>query len=206
MVGLYQQSSGDQSWLFNGSQYRNYIFSFKEGHPFFKIDTPGKGSIVYEGILYNNVLLQYDEVQEKIILEDNNRRIQLLNDKITSFTILDNVFMRAMPDSAGAIRPGPGFFQVLVDGATSLLKKESKMIREEINSQVIERYIEAHPSYYIKKAGLYSTIKSKGSLLSALADRKKEIQQYIRKNHFNFKKDKDNTLTKLVEYYNQLNG
>jgi hypothetical protein len=56
--------------LYRGGQYAEYGFLLKDGHPFFGEDRLRKGTVVYNGILYENVALLYDEVQDQPVTPD----------------------------------------------------------------------------------------------------------------------------------------
>jgi hypothetical protein len=204
LIALYHHSSGDQSGLFNGSQYSGYPFSFEAGDPFFKESKPGTGSVVYDGVLYENVTMQYDEVQEALIMQDSSRRIRLLNDRIEAFTLFDNNFIRIVKDTESTVLVRTGFYNLLYEGKTSVLKREEKIIRDDPSTGVLLRFIDSHMYYYIKMNNAFFSIKSKNGLLDIFKDRKKDIRQYIRKNKLSYRKDRDNTLIKATAYYDQL--
>jgi hypothetical protein len=110
-IALYHQSLGDQSGLYNGSQYAGYQFTFKEdGHSYFYKDYT-KGSIVYDQVLYSDIDLLYDEVADVIILKDGSRFIELINNKISRFAIGNNVFVHIEKEAANTIKSG--FYNVL---------------------------------------------------------------------------------------------
>src|ERR1700712_2379316 len=124
-ISIYHQAVAEQAGLFNGSQYANYPFHFAEdGFPYFKDSKAGQGSVTYDDILYENLHLQYDEVQEVVIMEDSARRIQLLNPRISAFTLFDNLFIRIVKDSTTRPLIRTGFYNVLYKGQHTLLKKE----------------------------------------------------------------------------------
>ncbi|MEP7277372.1 MAG: hypothetical protein ABI813_01905 [Bacteroidota bacterium] len=204
LVTLYHQASGEQSGLYNGSQYSGYFFSFTGGDPFFKDKEPGLGSVVYDGVLYENVMLQYDEIQDVVVMEDSARRIQLINDRIARFRLFDNNFIRIVKDTENAVLVRTGYYNLLYEGNISLLKKEEKYIREDPSTGVLLRFIESHVYYYLKRNNEYFSIKNKNSLLALFSDRKKEIRQYIRKNGLSYRNDRDNMLTKTIAYCDQL--
>jgi hypothetical protein len=204
LIALYHQSSGDQSGLYNGSQHSGYPFSFEAGQPFFNNDKPGTGSVVYDGILYENVSLQYDEVQEALVMQDSTRRMRLLNDRIERFTLFNNNFIRIVKDTESTVLIRTGFYNLLYAGKTSMLKREEKIIREDPSTGVLLRFVDSHVYYYIKMNNSYLSIKSKKGLLNIFKDKKKDIRQYIRKNKLSYRKDRDNTLIKTTAYYDQL--
>jgi hypothetical protein len=205
VIGLYHQAIGEQSGLYNGSQYGKYPFFFAEGgYPFFKEDKPDTGSVMYDGIMYEQVELQYDEVQEVLIMQDSTRRIQLLNQKIAGFTLFNNTFIRIIKDSTAAPLVRTGFYNLLYKGNISLLKREEKIIREDVSTGELLRFIDPDVYYYIQKDNIFYSIKKKSSILDIFKDRKKDIRQYIRKNKLNYKKNRDNMLIKVTAYYDQL--
>jgi len=204
LVEIYKQNAGDQSRLFNGSQYSGYLFSFTNGHPFFKENKPGIGSVLYDGVLFENLSLQFDEVQE-VLVADSARRIQLVNERIENFSLYGNNFVRLVKDTlatAGTVKTG--FYNILYDGPHSLFKREEKFVREEVSTGELQRFIEVHTFYYIKKDNAYLPVRAKKSILSIFPDKKKEIKQYIRKNKLSYKRDRDNMLAKTTAYYDQL--
>jgi hypothetical protein len=206
-VARYHQSFGNQSALYNGCQYIGYPFSFREpDHPYFGGHSYLKGDITYGGVLYSGVQLLYDEVAEVVVFLDPTHRIQLVSDKISSFSLLNDNFIRLVKDSTNPILVGTGFYQVLYGGKSSVLKKEMKTIGEDVrnNTEGVVRFIELKNYYYIHKDNTYYPVKNKKNLLEIYKDRKTDIQQYIRNNKLKYKKNKDNYLIKLSAYYDQL--
>jgi hypothetical protein len=204
LVEIYKHAAGDQTRLYNGSQYNGYYFSFTNGHAFFKYDKPGNGSVLYDGVLYENTALQFDEVQD-VLIADSTRRIQLINDRVERFSLFDNNFVRLVKDTSSAASPiKTGFYNILYEGKHSLLKKEEKFIREEISTGELLRYIETHTFYYLKKDNVYLPLRSRKAILSIFADKKKELRQYTRKNKLSYKRGRDEMLAKLTAYYDQL--
>lgn len=205
-IELYRQAAGDQSGLYNGSQYPGYPFEFRDGgHPYFdKKVMPG--SIVYDHQYYPNVKLLFDELAEQLVFEDSTHRIQLLRERVSAFTIGGASFIRLEKDSLSNALVNTGFYGVLYSNRVIVLKKEVKKIREEMRyaDEGVLRYIDVKLYYYIRKDGVYHSVSSRNSVLSVYKDHKKQLQQYIRSNKLNFKKEKDTALVKISAYYDQL--
>jgi len=204
MIAAYHKAAGDQLGLYNGIQYGGYPFSFTEGHPFFYSNKADTGSVVYDGILYENLTMQYDEIAEGLFMQDSLRRIQLLNPRIERFVLFGNNFIRIVRDTASAALVKTGFYNVLYGGGVSLLKKEIKLIRDDVSTGEIRHFVDAADYYYLKKNNTFYSIKSKGALLNLFKDKKKQIKQYISKNKLSYRKDRDNMLAKATAYYDQL--
>ena len=202
VVHIYHQTLKPEPGLYNGLQYFRYDFTLKEGHPFFGNSELTPGYIVYNHIQYNNVPLLYDLISEKLVINDPTKvyLLQLNSEHVNRFSVLGHVFIRIDEDNEII---HSGFYDVLYDGKTSLLKKQTKAIQEKITS-VLEKFVVEDVSYFIKKEGKYFSINQKKSVLYALSDKKKEINQFIRKNKLNIRKNKDEAISKILAYYDAL--
>jgi len=204
VIANYHKNIGDQTGKYNGSQNVSYTVSFYEGHPYFFKHELSKGSITYDNVVFENVELLYDEVKDWVILQDSTHRIQLVSQRLQGFTLFDQPFIRLEKDANTPI-VSSGFYQVLYDGKIKLYKKEVKIITEKFtNTPELKVLFEKLNYYYIKKADQFFPIVKKKDFLKILNDKGKEINDFISAWHLNFRKDKDNTLTKLVTYYDQL--
>ncbi len=205
-ISVYHSEIGDQASLYNGVQYADFPFRFEEGgFQFFMDKRPGIGSVTYDDILFEKVLLQYDEIREVVIMQDSSRRIQLLNPRISSFTLFGNEFIHIIKDSTTKPLVRSGFYAILYKGNVSLLKKEEKLIREEVSRDAVLRFIDVNRYYYIKKDSVYYPVKNKNSILDIFADRKSDIRQFINKNKLSYRRNRDEMLAKTTAYYDQLN-
>ena len=54
-VAFYQQFIDPPTGLYNGSEYVDYANSIKDGTPYFMSTNFNPGSIVYDGVLYENI-------------------------------------------------------------------------------------------------------------------------------------------------------
>lgn len=203
-LSVYHSYLTPETGLFRGSEYASYDFTLREGNPFFGDKRRRPGTIVYDSVLYNHVLLLYDEVKDLIVLYDvsNVFKISLYPELIDRFTIEDHRFIR-LKDSLNPSQPHNGFYEVLYQGGITLLKKEKKVIREDLNSgTTAEFYIQgADTSYYLKKNNVYYPVKNNRSLLHALKDRSQDVKRFIRSNGLSVRRDRENTLIKVSAWY-----
>jgi hypothetical protein len=204
-ISLYHEFMAPETGLFNGSQYISYAQTIQEGIPFFESAGFNKGSVFYNGVLYENIPLQYDLVKGELItiVSSSNYNIRLINDKIAGFSLLNHQFVRLVKDSNDKVIK-TGFYEVLYNGNIAAYKKQSKIIGEDLSSGKLRTFIVESKSFYLKKGNSYFTITSKGSLLAVLKDRKKDVQDFIKKNKLNVRNDKDNALPKIAAYYDTI--
>jgi len=204
-VSFYFENLGDQSVLLNGTKYLGYPNYFKEGHPFYISNALQIGQIVYDHVQFENVKLQYDLVQDAIIFQDSIHRIQLINDKVEKFIILDQTFIRIEKDSQNTILHSSGFYNLLHDGNLKFIVKYIKTKKEAIvNTNELLGRFESSSFYYIKKNNQYHTINGKKDLFNLFRDKKGKITSYVKSLGFKYREDPENYILKVASYYDQL--
>jgi len=202
---FYHQSFGNQGALYNGSEYKEYEVRFKEGHPYFQSPRPGNATIIYGGILYDSIPMRYDEISDQLVIHDQTDKIQLLKEKVTSFSLFNNDFIKIEKDSLSANLVSSGFYNLLYKGKICLFKKEIKAVKEEASTNVeLLSSVEERDYYYIKMDGKFYEMKNKHNLFVLMHDKKKEVQQFIKSNELSFRSNKQEVLTKATAYYDSL--
>jgi len=198
-IQLYSQSLSAQSHLYNGSAYTEYR-SQNEENPYF-IDEWLDGTILYDGDLYQNVPLLYDISRDKLITDHRYtvNKIELINERIGYFIIKDHHFVQ-LEDKKLA----KGFYELAYDGPTKVYVRYQKALQSKRVDYSIENLFEDKTTYYILKDTRYIPVKSKGSVLNVLEDKKTELKKFIRDNHLSFNANRTKDITRLVQYYDQL--
>ncbi|MFI5153306.1 MAG: hypothetical protein ACHQET_08245 [Chitinophagales bacterium] len=203
-VGLYVNSLGENSHLYNGSEY---IFSSHgiKGFPFFFSDQPLIGSIVYDGTEYQNVRFSYDMVQDRIYITDRGMgfNIQLISEKISAFSVEGHQFMHIYPDSSSGLSFGPGFYDLLYQGKTAVVAKRKKQVDEGFKAEDSLKY-NPYNFYFVRKNKLYEKVENKNNLIDLFPDQKDIIKKFYRKNKRLFKKNLEEATIRTCEYYDQL--
>jgi hypothetical protein len=203
-LNLYHAYLAPETGLFRGSEYGTYDIHLRDGNPYFIDKKRHPGTIVYDSVLYHDVRLQYDEVKDIVILYDftNIFKINLFPEMVDRFTMDDHRFIR-LKDSLNPNQPRNGFYEVLYKGRITLLKKEKKIIQEDLySSNVAQYFIEgADTSYYLKKGNVYYPVRNTKTLVRALKDRSRDIKKFIRSNGLSMRRDKLNTLIKVSAWY-----
>ncbi|MEO5890855.1 MAG: hypothetical protein ABIQ31_11410 [Ferruginibacter sp.] len=201
----YHHAFGNQSALYNGSNYGEYLFRFTEGSPFFNSQIPVAGTINYDGIVYDSIVMRYDEVKDVVVINSGPDHIQLTSGKIHAFNLYGSDFIRIEKDSLTNELVNSGFYNLLYRGKISLLKKQVKTVREVISSTAeLQHFADEKNHYYILKDGRAYPIRSRKDITRLFGDHKKEVQQFIKANDLSFRNDKQKMLTKTTAYYDGL--
>jgi hypothetical protein len=203
-ISAYYETLGEESPLYNGSEYLEYAYTLQEGHPFFQSANFISGNINLDGMIFHDVPMLYDIVKDQVIILDFQKvyKINLPADRIRQFFLLGHLFVRITRDSADQIKTG--FYDQLYKGKIALLARREKKVLEKYSNIQISKVVISENVYYIRKDGVYHTIRNKSSLLATLKAKKKEVQQYLKTNNIKFKREPERAMIMAVKYYDQL--
>jgi hypothetical protein len=209
-INLYHHVLSPETGFYNGREYAYdlyYPFKIDESHPFFLSDQFITGSVFYNDVLYPNVPLLYDIVKDELVTRDpiTIYLISLNKQRLNWFTLAQRNFIRIDRNKNDNSALITGFYEVLYNGETPLYKKNVKQIKETIEDNILSRRITDNNQYFIKINSQYYEVKGKKSLMTAIANRKNEINQFMRKNKLRLKRIQDDVLIKIVEYYDGIN-
>jgi hypothetical protein len=199
-VAAYHESIGAQAGIYNGVLYQPPT-NIKEGHPYFDSASMLNGSVFYDGVLYSNVPLALDEVEDALITKDHAGRhlIQLIKEKVRYFTINHQQFIKRSAGSAGS------YYQLLYSGNSKLLKKEEKAVSKRIvNDFDIQWIINARARYFVDTGGRFVEIKTRRALLSLFAQHRSAVKRYMNTTRVNYKRDRDEYLKQAIKHYDEL--
>jgi hypothetical protein len=162
---------------------------------------------VYNDILYKNVPMLYDLVRDLVVTQSFNtlHMTFLLSERVSQFSFLGQTFIRISADTVKGAPIQTGFYQRLYNGKIKAWAKNRKTIEELIDiDPVVKKIAVEKKEWYLFKNGNYYEIDGKKSTLLVLQDKKKEIQQFIRKHKIRFKNDMDNALIQVTTYYDEI--
>lgn len=205
-VDTYTKSLGAQTHLYNGTEYVNYVAPYFEGDQYFHLNAATAGSVFYDGTWYEKVPMLYDIVRDELIIPYNTTGMlmKLIREKVDTFQVHNHTYVRLQPDSAGAIALEPGFYDLLHSGDVQLLVKRRKTMQEKATPDGVEGEFRSSDKYYIRKDGTYHQVRTKGSVYKLLADKKKQLRAYASEQKLKFRKDRENAILALVNYYDNL--
>lgn len=203
-ISIYYNQLGDQSGLYNGRLYARYDFPFAVGSPYFLSSDFNDGSIIYSGVLYTHVPILFDELREQVVTRDHGYGLQLVNERISEFSLLGHRIIRVVGDSLNENSLATGFYDLLYSGKSSVLRKSRENMQEKLTNTEILRIIVTHEDYLIRIGVNYQKVNSKRELLDIMSDHRKQIQQFIKKNRLHYRRDTANTLIKTAAFYDQL--
>lgn len=202
-VLFYHQSLSPETNLYNGNEYVEYAYSIQEGTPFFDPVPFANGSVIYYQTRYENVSIAYDIVKSEVVIYDAAHLYKLVLHKngVSSFSTSGCRFVHLTKDSAGAKDMNAGYYEVLYDGKTKVLKRQTRSVQESLaGNGLSKKFIVGSSDYFIWKDSTYHEVNSKGALFSLLG-KGNELQHWLKKKKLKFSRDKDNSLAQSAIWY-----
>jgi hypothetical protein len=193
-VSRYYKSLGEQSGIYRGPGYIGYPYELSNGHQFFESPNFAKGTIFYDGMLYQNISMWYDLVKDQVVVQtiDSLSLIDLHTERIDYFSLMGHYFKKIIQDSSSSL-------------STEVLVRRFKSTLEDVSPEgIFTKILKQKNEIYLKKEGKYFSVLSSGSVLKALGNKQKEILSHLKKNAIKFKKDPEKAIVMMVSYYDQL--
>jgi hypothetical protein len=192
-IDVYHRYMGEDSRLLNGPEHVGFL-PFASGHPYFLADALQTGSVRYEGIWYRDVSLIYDIVRDELVTPNQvGDMIVLSSVKVDEFTLAEHHF----------ITSGGLYYDRLCSGRMDLEAKRIKRILESIEQLQVIRNIQYSDQYFVILNGERHSINNLRSLLALIKDKKKEVNQDLRRKKIKYRKDHERALIEAVTFYNQ---
>lgn len=205
LLNNYLQSSIHRQSIVSGKEYARPGFYINKGIPYYKSDSLAYGRVMFDHVVHDSVRLLYDQIADELITTDvsGQNLIMLVKAKVQYFTIFSDSFVHIVASNSIIV---PGYYQVLYNGNTQLLKKESKSIVDEIRmDEALKKNIVSKNRMYLKLNGEYYSIGSMGAVVNILGNKKAELNSFIKKNRKRYKKiDLGEALKEVLTYYDQL--
>jgi hypothetical protein len=190
----------------NGVPYTDRNTADLGGSPFFN-DEFLKGSITLDDkSVFKDIFLRYDLESDQLVYRKSSTSGSMLpNGKVIGFTIEQPNGMSANFKGVFKGDDKDGFYQLLLEGNNSLLKKVKKKVVEvvEYNSSSKNKTMSTMTSYFIQKpTGDIELVKSDKKSFIKVFGRESEINDFISKQNINLKNESD--MIKLVAYINSI--
>lgn len=200
----YKYVAGAGLKLYNGVQYNAFV-PRTNGHPYFISDSLLSSSILYDGVLYQDVKMKYDLVDEKLILYNYAANFLFCpgKEKISQFTIGGHFFENVSMPMTGMQLPVNGFFEKIFSGSNvNVYVKWEKKLLQPVRAEDTLAFYRQYKTNYISKNGELYEIAGKKSLYKVMEDKKQEIRSYIAGKGITGLDDKN--LPLIASYYESL--
>lgn len=217
----YLKFTGDHAAIFNGKDQPILINNVKSAYlrkkGYVEYDYWGKeafttnsntaesyaeGKLLYDGKVYPQVSMRLDlYTDDLMVLTPNITYGIILDPERVGYAEFNGYHILYIQPGKSSIPLPKGYYQQLYNsGKITILRKESFSF-DRANLKLINW----SRKYYIYKDGICHTVKNKKNVLNAFKSHKKELDQFIKNNRIDFKKNMEDALIAVTEEYNKLN-
>ncbi len=200
----YRQYLNFEAPLFNGPVYNDYRHNISNSLPFIKTAELQSGSVKYDGILYEDILLNYDVFKDELVIQNpsNQKIFMALKPRLNYFELSGTRFTMVHHSREGI---QPGIYEVVYSGAKiEVLLKHTKELDENITGYTTQFSFTAYKKFYIKKGDTYVKVDNTRSMLKILGDKEGSIRKFMEGRKLSMKDDARELLVHVAAYYDQL--
>jgi hypothetical protein len=199
-TSTFQQALPLAKEIYTGPEHFGYL-PIIEGFAYFGASDWQTGSVLYDGILYENQRLKYDLVADKLVLRRyDGFAIELRSDKVEQFTLPGHTFIYWDGGAKSTLKPG--FYDRLAAGPLTMLARYTKVIVDRTEDAKLSRSFTNLTSYYAVKDGQVHSIRNWHSVVSLLGAQRTAVQRYLRKQGLKFSNNREATLAAAANFYN----
>ncbi len=195
--------------LYSGPEFKDqYRDSWDGSHIYLDSSTFMNSTLIYDGQLYTNVLLQYDVLDDNIIIRSDGRlstfKITIDKRRLASFSVNGRQFIKLKDYSDEQIN---SFYQIGKRGdSLSLYIKHQKRRKLETIDNIPQYKIESKNYYLLEdKKGEHFLIYSTKDFKDIFPSRYKRVRNFYKQNRSLSKKDPDTFMINLVTHLEELN-
>lgn len=201
----YMQKAGDQAVVFNGRVQMTYDYP-STNHPYLITSNYVSGQMWYNQTLYADLAMRLDLFRDELVVRmpQTPYSVVVEPEKVDEALLAGYHIIRHREGEWPGIPKG-NYLVLLSNGSFPVVKKYQVALNQEIVDQTVERTFDVKERFYVYKGGICHVVTSKGSILKLFSDRKRELSAYIKKNKLNFRKEREQTIVAIVEYYESLN-
>jgi len=209
-VNLYNGALGIQVPIYSGPEYYFYDPHIKGNAYYQDINGFSKGSVYYDGTMYNNISLLYDVNTDDLVGLFPNRISKFIvqKPKVSTFDYLGSHFININKDTLpNNTALESGYYRQLYAGRSEVLARYTKSMQSTTStSSLVEYYFTSKTYFYIKKNNVFHSVGSKGSVLDFFKDRKSDLKKFIKANNLDFKDRPEEAMVKVANWYDHLSN
>lgn len=187
----------------NGIPHTNPFRTIDDNNLYF-IDKYEKGTLTYDGQIYYNVKLKYDVYRDILALnpenESDNIGINLIKNKVESFTIQDKNFVKIDKKIAAVPEFTSGYYEEIKTTGFTFYIKHHKDQQKVIIETTLYYHFKENNSFFIDLNNTVYLIKGKNDIIKLFPEQKKQINGFYLMNRELRNSDLNQFMKNLMKY------
>lgn len=187
--------------IVNGISWTNSVAY--QGNRFCGSSNWKDGSILFNGRLYSGLKINYDVLEDELILYDETpgaeKYIQLNKKLIEQFSYTDENTSQTFVFKELNAAKGKEIFEEVYNGEVSFYIKHKKSVKKEIGTVYMGQLYDNN-IFYLHDSRQSVAFKNKKKVLDILGN-SKELKDFIRSEHLKIHRNYPNDIVRLLVYY-----
>lgn len=196
----FRQEVGDHAEMFAGKVEPGYPSTVYINHPYWLTDNFSQGDVVFRGLTYRDVSVRYDAYLKQLVVKTPVKRqnVSVPMDLVEKFTLGGIRYERRKGEFMAILYSSPRI---------ELVQQMNVMMREKLVDNVKVQY-EFKPTmkYCLYRDGQVYEVTNLKSVSKLYPHLKKELKQFAKKYHLDFKENRQLSLGTLVKYADEWVG
>lgn len=197
-MSRYQNEAGDFAALYQGkteSEFNPFLFT---NHPFLDTDEYQAGDISYCGVVYRNVPMRYNALEQTLSVQTPEKGIKITPEQnsIDWFRLRGDLYLHDEQNG--------GFCAILVQKKNLVLRR---IVSVHVQNGVVIINDKYHNRFSITEKlvldanGKETTVKKLNDLCKLFPQKKKELKQFAKQHNLSFKENtRTQSMKQCVEY------
>lgn len=192
----------------NGTLHTNPYRTVGDDNMYYPKDKYEVGNLIYENQIYYNVSLKYDIYRDILVLQpsekEENRGINLIPEKVQSFSIKDKNFLKIENTNTAQPEFVSGYYEeTKVASNFKFYIKHHKDIQKKLNDNGITYNFSENNLFFINLDDKTYSVKSKSDITKIFPKQKKEINEFYLMNRELKQSDLNQFMKNLMKYINK---
>lgn len=206
---LFDQSVGKENLPLNNGVFYYNLYKTNNTNQYYHTNKYFVGNIIYENQFYNNVNLKYDIYKDILIFkpygESENFGIELINDKVSQFSINNKNFINLSAITKDSIKGIKGYYEEnFTSERITFYIKHKKGTKTFIQNQAVYNDFEIENEFLLLMNNNYNQIKNKKDVVTLFTQYKNEINNFYSDNSKLQKINKTEFYEKLFRFIDNL--
>ena len=194
----YRESAGDYAQLFSGKIERGYSPSFYTNHPYWPSGEFVQGDVVYNGLLYREVMLRYDAFMNQLVVRSSK--------KMSNVCVPMHLVGKFTLEGTDYVPRNGVFMTVLFSGRNLELVESMHIVMKErmVDNVKIMYEFERCLKYYVLRDGIMHEVDKLKSVQKLFPDFKKNLKAFAKQRELDFEKRRRVSLQSIIGYVHEL--
>ena len=199
----YLQQTGDYAEIYNGKLESVYNTLIYENFPYYTNADFVDATVVYRNNYYPDQKARLDLYAEQLILLPPDKRFGVIvsSKNVQKVVMYNKSFVWLTPSKDSGLKQGY-YIQLYEGRKIQLFCKQYYSLQQQQGK--ITYYFELKTRYYLFYNSKYYSVKNKGVFNKLFPQVKKQINQFVKNSHLNFKQNTDESLTLLAGHCEEL--